>query len=359
MFLKLIFSHYTEHEKEMNEMKRMNGEKKNIIFIPLILFIFLFLPSTFAQKSNTAQKSEGVYAFLRRNGYSEKDYSQFIELNKDKLGKDNSLILGVSYLLPSSEAKSQNKTDSEIKSKWKEPLFGKEHEIYTIESNRLKGACFFLVSGHGGPDSGAIAKVDGKELHEDEYAYDIVLRLAKRLLENGATVHVIIQDAKDGIRNSKYLENSKRETCMGKTIPWNQKKRLKQRTDKINELSKKAKEKYKRAFFIHLDSRSKKKQLDVFFYYQKDNKKSKQLAETIQKTFRNKYNDKQQGRGYKGTISTEGVYVMRNTKPVSIFAELANMQNEYNQKRYLDYNNRQALANWLLQGFIQDYEANK
>ncbi|MDR0683402.1 MAG: N-acetylmuramoyl-L-alanine amidase [Dysgonamonadaceae bacterium] len=327
-----------------------------IIFF--IFFIFLFPLLAPAQKNGIAQKGEGIYAFLRRNGCSEKDYSQFIKLNKDNLGKDNSLILGVSYLLPSSETKSSKKTDSKIKSQQKEPLFGKEHEAYAIESNRLKGALFFLVSGHGGPDSGAVAKVGGKELHEDEYAYDIVLRLAKRLLENGAAVHVIIQDAKDGIRDNKYLKNSKRETCMGKPIPWNQKKRLKQRTDKINELSKKAKEKYKRTIFIHLDSRSKKKQLDVFFYYQKENKKSKQLAETMQKTFRNKYNDKQ-GRGYTGTISTEAVYVMRNTKPVSIFAELANMQNEYNQKRYLDHNNRQALANWLLQGFIQDYEANK
>jgi N-acetylmuramoyl-L-alanine amidase len=331
---------------------------KKTKFLFIFLFIFSFA-SLFAQKSDKAQKSEGIYGFLRRNGYSEKDYPQFIELNKDKLGKNNSLILGVSYRLPDSEVKSSRKTDVKAKSKRKEPLFGKEHEAYTLQSDRLKGACFFLVSGHGGPDCGAIAKVNGKELHEDEYAYDIMLRLAKNLLENGATVQIIIQDAKDGIRDDKYLENSNRERCMGKAIPAIQKERLKQRSDKINELSRKTKEKYKRAVFIHLDSRSKKKQQDVFFYYQSDSKKSKQCAETMQKTFRNKYNDKQQGRGYAGTISTRSIYVLRNTQPVSIFAELANMQNEYNQKRYLDFNNRQALANWMLQGFIADYEANR
>jgi N-acetylmuramoyl-L-alanine amidase len=357
MFPKQIFSHYTEGNEKMKGMKRMK-EMERIFFI-LFIFFIPFISFASSQKSDKARKSEGVYTFLRRNGYSEKDYSQFIELNKDKLGKNNSLLLGVSYRLPSSEAVSSKKADKELNSTHKEPLFGKKYETYTVESNRLKGACFFLVSGHGGPDPGTIAKVAGKELHEDEYAYDIVLRLAKRLLENGATVHIIIQDAKDGIRDDKYLENSNRETCMGKAIPLNQKKRLKQRVTKINGLNRNAKEKYKRAIFIHLDSRSKKKQLDVFFYYQKENKKSKQLAETMQKTFRDKYNASQQGRGYTGTISTEGVYVMRNTVPVSIFAELANMQNEYNQKRYLDYNNRQALANWLLQGFIWDYEANK
>ncbi|GHU63543.1 hypothetical protein FACS1894123_06510 [Bacteroidia bacterium] len=55
-----------------------------------------------------------------------------------------------------------------------------------------------MVSGYGGPDCGVIANVDGHKLHEDEYAYDIMLRLARSLMGHGATVHVIIQDKKDG-----------------------------------------------------------------------------------------------------------------------------------------------------------------
>ena len=34
-------------------------------------------------------------------------------------------------------------------------------------------------------------------------------------MQEGAEVHIIIQDAKDGIRDDSYLSNSKRETCMG------------------------------------------------------------------------------------------------------------------------------------------------
>ena len=33
----------------------------------------------------------------------------------------------------------------------KEPLLGKEYAAYKITSNELSGACFYLVSGHGGP----------------------------------------------------------------------------------------------------------------------------------------------------------------------------------------------------------------
>ena len=115
-----------------------------------------------------------------------------------------------------------------------EPLFGKRYAAYGKTSNSLKGAVFYLVSGHGGPDPGCIGKYRGKELHEDEYAYDIILRLGRELLRRGAKVHFIIQDAKDGIRNQAILNNSKRETCMGKAIPLNQVARLQQRCDAIN-----------------------------------------------------------------------------------------------------------------------------
>lgn len=77
-----------------------------------------------------------------------------------------------------------------------EPLFGKKYASYAVTSSSLKGATFYLVSGHGGPDPGCIGKYRGKELHEDEYAYDIILRLGRELMKRGAKVHFIIQDAR-------------------------------------------------------------------------------------------------------------------------------------------------------------------
>jgi N-acetylmuramoyl-L-alanine amidase len=356
--------------------------KRNCLSLIFLLFS-LFL--VFAQEKDIPRKGEGIHAFLRRNNRSGAEYyEKFLKLNKGKFGKDHALLKGVTYLLPSSSAtvdevadlndsvtipKTLDAEDIDLDlvmpvstGTHKQPLFGKKYENYTIKDRVLAGACFFLVGGHGGPDSGAIAKVDGKELHEDEYAYDITLRLARNLLEHGATVHIIIQDPKDGIRDGKYLNNSKKETCMGREIPLNQVKRLKQRCDAVNNLSYKTKEKYKRAIFIHLDSRSVKQQLDVFFYYQNNagnKKQSKQVASTMAKTFRELYHKHQPGRGFSGTISTRSLYVLNNTNPVSIFVELANMQNVNDQKRYILENNRQALANWLCTGFIKDYQQSK
>ena len=90
------------------------------------------------------------------------------------------------FLLPLSAQKK--------KSSGKEPLFGKALATYPINSRELAGACFYLVSGHGGPDPGAIGNYQGHKLHEDEYAYDIVLRLGRELLMRGAKVHFIIQN---------------------------------------------------------------------------------------------------------------------------------------------------------------------
>ena len=236
-----------------------------------------------------------------------------------------------------------------------QPLFGKSLASYKVTSSDLKGACFYLVSGHGGPDPGAIGKMGSHELHEDEYAYDIMLRLARNLLTRGAKVYIIIQDAKDGIRDQQFLNNSKRETCMGSPIPLSQVSRLDQRCAKINSLSRKDKETYKRAIFIHVDSRSRHQRTDVFFYHKPKDQASKRLAKTMKSTFSRKYNRHQPGRGFSGTVDDRNLYVLRHTTPTSVFVELGSILNQYDQQRIILSNNRQALANWLCEGFVTDY----
>lgn len=238
----------------------------------------------------------------------------------------------------------------------REPLFGKANATYQVTSNSLKGATFYLVSGHGGPDPGCIGKYQGKELHEDEYAYDIILRLGRKLLKRGAKVHFIIQDAKDGIRNTTILKNSKRETCMGRPIPLKQVARLQQRCDAINRLYRKDKSKYKRAIFIHVDSRSRGKQTDVYFYHAPQSKYGKRLATQLHKTFKAKYDRHQPNRGFEGTVSARDLFVLRNTIPYAVFLELGNIQNAQDQKRLVIPDNRQALANWITDAIVKDYK---
>jgi N-acetylmuramoyl-L-alanine amidase len=238
----------------------------------------------------------------------------------------------------------------------KEPLFGSKHATYQITSHDLKGACFYLISGHGGPDPGAIGIYQGRQLHEDEYAYDIVLRLGRELMMRGAKVHFIIQDKKDGIRNGTILKNSKRETCMGSAIPLDQVARLKQRSQKIDQLFRKDKSNYKRAIFVHIDSRSQGKQTDVYFYHAPGSKQGKRLANRMRNTMASKYKRHQPGRGFNGTVSERNLYVLRNTQPAGVYLELGNIRNARDQQRLVLENNRQALAKWITEAIVADYK---
>ena len=368
----------------------VNVVMKNKLYILLFLAFLFSGTALWAQQKATPKAGEGISSFLLRHNRSPKKYyDDFIELNKQKLGKNNVLKVGMTYVIPpvkksttasakttpakntgarntASESAGTKQPSSKAKSTKigtiiNEPLFGKQLANVKVTSNRLAGACFYVVSGHGGPDPGAIGKVGRYELHEDEYAYDIALRLARNLMQEGAEVHIIIQDAKDGIRDDSYLSNSKRETCMGDAIPLNQVQRLQQRCDKINALYRKDRKNhsYCRAIFIHVDSRSKGKQTDVFFYYSNKKGDSKRLANNMKDTFESKYGKHQPNRGFSGTVSGRNLYVLSHTTPASVFVELGNIQNTFDQRRLVINSNRQALAKWLMEGFLKDYKEKK
>ena len=338
------------------------------IFCLLAFFFCAFLVfDVSAQGEYAAPKSgEGISAFLERNKRPGKAYyNEFIRLNEKRLRGKEELQLGVKYVLPplrkGASATASSKPAANKKGTVRERLFGRKLADVEVTSNRLQGACFYVVSGHGGPDPGAIGKVGKYELHEDEYAYDIALRLARNLMQEGAEVRIIIQDAKDGIRDDSYLSNSKRETCMGEPIPLNQVQRLQQRCDKINALYRKDRKNYSycRAIFIHIDSRSKGKQTDVFFYYSNKKGESKRLANNMKDTFESKYDKHQPNRGFSGTVSGRNLYVLSHTTPASVFVELGNIQNTFDQRRLVMNSNRQALAKWLMEGFLKDYKEKK
>lgn len=356
----------------------MNSWDIKRAFSLLTIFLCTFFAfEAFAQEEyDTPKSGEGITVFLERNNRSGRIYyKEFLKLNEKRLRGKKELRLGVKYLLPSlgeekdtsnhdrgkSAENSSEKRDASGKKSIRESLFGKSLANVRVTSSRLRGACFYVVSGHGGPDPGAIGKIGKVELHEDEYAYDVALRLARNLMQEGAEVRIIIQDAKDGIRDDRFLSNSKRETCMGAVIPLNQVTRLQQRCAKINELYRKDRKRYKycRAIFLHVDSRSKGNQTDVFFYHSKSRPDSKRLATTMKNTFESKYDKHQPNRGFMGTVSVRNLYVLANTSPASVFVELGNIQNAFDQRRFIISSNRQALAKWMMDGFITDYKAAK
>jgi N-acetylmuramoyl-L-alanine amidase len=236
-------------------------------------------------------------------------------------------------------------------------IFGKDNQLVTIVDNALENQVYYLVSGHGGPDPGAIGKYNNNSLCEDEYSYDITLRLAKDLISHGAMVYLIIRDSTDGIRPGDILECDKDETCWKEqTIPLNQNKRLKQRSNMVNELYLTNKTRYKKQYLIviHIDSQSKSKRADMFFYHHAKSKIGKSLANQLHKTIKGQYKLHQKGRGYTGTVTTRDLHMIRESHPATVYIELGNIMNTQDQKRFIMESNRQAVADWLTLGILKN-----
>jgi len=315
-----------------------------------------------------AQKGDGILSLLRKQGVNPYDhYEDFIAMNVDNLRDSVHLYAGRKYRIPTMKLDTvavvdtiQKKTTEIKKIEGKDfAIFGKDHATVLTKSEQLKNTVYYLVSGHGGPDPGAMAKYAGKSIAEDEYAYDITLRLAKELISHGALVYIIIRDENDGIRDDRILEIDHDEVAYpNKVIPLNQVARLKQRVEIVNELYKKNRGKYQRLIVTHVDSRSKGQNIDVFFYHHEKSKNGKKLAESIHKTFQKNYKKYQPNRYYSGTFEDRtSLYLVKKTHPAMTFIEIGNIRNKKDQRRILDSDNRQALAKWISEGVLLDYES--
>ena len=350
-------------------MKSQVSSCKRTFAITVYLLLLLLNASvTLAQDTSyviiTAKNGEGIYKILHDHGLTEAhSYNDFIELNKDNLGKNNALISGKNYKLPG-PAVSQSDTIPKVEpvvppvKSIKEPLFGKNLENVEIIDRRLKGAVFYLVSGHGGPDPGAMGNIGKNVLCEDEYAYDVTLRFGRELLRHGAKVYFIVRDPNDGIRNESFLRSSKDEVCYPyQEIPLNQVQRLKQRVDAINTLYKNETQGfYKRCIEIHVDARDTRKNIDIFFYYHEGSKNGEQLASTMRNSIERKYQLKQPGRGYSGDVSARKLYMLEKSFPTAVYIELGNIHHSRDQQRLILENNRQAIARWMCDGVIEDFQ---
>ncbi len=233
-------------------------------------------------------------------------------------------------------------------------IFGKKYQDVPILSKKLKNKIFYVEGGHGGPDPGAQAKVNNRTLCEDEYAYDIALRITRKLIENGATVYLINRDLNDGIRDGEFLIGDRDEvTYPNLKVPLNHKARLTQRSDAVNELFEKFAAKGitdQRLIVVHIDSRGKKEQIDTFLYYQNGNEQSKKLAKKMLETLQDKYRGR---RDWNGSLTTRDLHMLRETKPTTVFVEIGNIRNDFDRKRIMEKNNRQAIATWLAEGFMK------
>ena len=329
----------------------------------LILLILLPLWGLYAQDSLqliTAENGDGIYSILRKQGLNPVEYfDEFVKLNEDSIENGSRLVVGREYKIPyAPDSTPKMGTEVSLETGTKYPIFGGDQAYVALKSERLANTVYYLISGHGGPDPGAMEDYNGTTIAEDEYAYDVTLRLARELLSQGAKVYIIVRDKDDGIRNERALELDRDEVVYpDREIPLDQLERLKQRVEVVNDLYLKHTGRYQRLIVTHVDSRSKGENIDVFFYYHEKSKNGKRLAESIHSTFQKKYKRFQPNREYSGTFTDRSnLYMVKNTLPAMAYIEIGNIKNGKDKRRILDPDNRQALAKWISEGILLDYE---
>ncbi len=341
------------------------GYAKNTIFLGIFGILAASLHAQDSLLQVVAEPGDGVYSLLRKHGADPANsLSEFLTLNKSRMHGATGLYEGSTYLIPVLKGAPEPTTpvaaaeEARPDAGARYELFGPDYAEVKPESTRLANTIYYLISGHGGPDPGAMTHHGDSPISEDEYAYDVTLRLARNLIANGAEVYVIIRDPDDGIRDARILEMDKDEVAYpDQPIPLNQVARLKQRVDAVNSLYRENTGKHQRLVVTHVDSRSQGQNIDVFFYYHEKSKSGKKMAESIHETFRKKYAQYQPNRVYSGTFEDRSnLYVVKNTLPATTFIEIGNIKNTRDQRRILDPDNRQALANWICEGIILDYE---
>lgn len=240
------------------------------------------------------------------------------------------------------------------------PIFGEKYAYTPLVSKKLEGHVFYIDSGHGGPDPGAIGKRGSHRLCEDEYAYDVSLRLCRNLIAHGATVYMITRDPDDGIRSDAFLRCDYDEVVWGgEKILRAQKARLFQRSDIINTLyeTNKARgvpDSKQKSISIHVDSRSRSQQVDLFFYHYPGNEEGHKLASKLHRTIQAKYKRYRKSGEYHGTVTGRDLHMLRETKPTSVYIELGNIFHDRDQQRIIIESNRQYIADWLFEGLAAD-----
>lgn len=133
-----------------------------------------------------AQRGDGIFSMLRKQGLDPvKYYGEFIELNKEKLGAESTLVLGESYRIPISTAGDNINVRAQlvrIGDSLEHPLLPDRLSQIKIKGDELAEAVIYLISAHHPEALGELVRQQAREVN---------LAIAQELVEYGAQVFLI------------------------------------------------------------------------------------------------------------------------------------------------------------------------
>ncbi len=138
--------------------------------------------------------------------------------------------------------------------------------------------------------------------------------------------------------------------------------RLHQRVSLVNRLhaNRRSHETHHRFLSIHIDFRPDRgKHVDFDLYHHHSSEAGRQLATILQSTIEQHYLPRLGGRDFVGRLVRQPLdddfFVVRETRMPAVLIELANLNNELDQLRFIVIRGRQRIARLLCEGLIADH----
>ncbi len=298
----------------------------NRTVISLLSIVFIGF-NTLAQDSIrtvVAQKGDGIFSILRKEGLNpSKYYSDFIELNTKNIKNGSELYLGRTYKIPyapdsfKAMGRIVDVSDSE-----ETAIFTNELSRIKLKTSKLSNAVYYLI---------AEANTDN-----NSFSTAIVSELSKELLINGAQVYIVkadtIVEKKDGFfKEQEYVET-------------------------INKRYLKHIGKYQRLLIIRSSGEINNKSLNVAISHHGRSEEGQKFADNIKSVF--KINSKAKGsrNNFSETFEDDkDIYLAKNILPAISVIDISNNTKKQPQKKISIYSDKKTFTNWLAKGVVNDY----
>ena len=294
--------------------------------VGMYLLLFLFISfNGFSQDSLqtvVAKNGDGIFSMLRNEGIDiVKYYSQFLELNQDKIENGSRLIIGEEYIIPEAPDSFKRRGTKIVMPDAREtPIFEGELASLKIKDSTLKNAVFYVLTNKGkGVEEGVTKSKDG-----------IAVRMARKLLQSSARVYLLNSSSIDSLDLIDFVSVIN-------------KKYLKHTGD------------YQRLLVINTDDMSTKSKTDVTVYHYAESKESKEFADNILKVFgKNTIKYTALNEYSEVFIDAKNIAFAKNILPTITFIDMGTKG--ANDKKTLKVTtNKKNIADLITSGIFSDY----
>lgn len=309
-----------------------------------LFFIFFssFLLLSAQTITVTAEKGDGIFSLLRKQGLNpSKYYAQFIELNQSTIKNGSELVLGQEYLVPDAPD-SFKKMAVNAKEDLKEdaPIFTNELAGISAKSSKLDNAVLYLLPGINGITESQSLKLVRNQIMKD---------VAQELMVHGAKVY-LVEELKDSIIKTGNKEVSLSEEAIAN------RNQLQHFVGTINKHSLQNSGKYQRVVVLNFNQdAANARYYSISLFHHEKSEEGERFAKTFEDIF-NAHSLRKTKEAPIAVFENPGnLYLVKNVVPPVTMIDVSGVKNTGNGNRISIRPREALLTDIITNGVLTDY----